>query len=390
MRPAERFNEGTVLHVDMDSFFVSVELLDKPELIGKPVAVAHDSHRSVVSSASYEARKFGVRSAMPVSRAKSLCPSLVLVPPNMAAYKKISAEIMIIFESVTPLVEQLSIDEAFLEVSGAIKLLGSPVQIAKLIRKRLRAELGLPASVGVANTKFVAKLASERAKPNGLLLIKPEDTIYFLHSLPVADMWGVGKVTAKLLKARAIHTVKDLANEPVELLEKIVGKTAAKKLSDLSRGIDERAVTPSIKEKSVGHESTFETDISGQKDIEKELLRLSWRVAQRLREANFEAKTVSIKVRFANFETLTRSRTLQEPTNSSERFYTVARELYDGLKSWGKPVRLIGVRAEQLGATGGASNALWSDDEKLKAVDHAVDQVRERFGAAEIKPATLM
>ncbi|HUH53383.1 MAG TPA: DNA polymerase IV [Microbacteriaceae bacterium] len=382
--------ETTILHIDMDAFFVAVELLDKPHLRGKPVAVAHDGPRSVVTSASYEARRFGVRSAMPSSRAKNLCPNLIFLQPNMALYKKTSLDIMKIFEAVTPHVEQLSIDEAFLDVAGVRKLFGTPKEIAIMLRARLREECGLPASVGIASSKLVAKLASSRSKPDGLLIIEPDETVPFLHSLPISEMWGVGAATEKLLKARAIYTVADLANEPFHSLEQILGRASAKKLKDLSAGIDDREVTAEAKEKSIGHENTFTIDVIGKKEIEKELLNLSWRTASRLRNKNLEARTIAIKVRWNNFETVTRSRTLQEPTNSSERFYQVARELHDSLREWGRPIRLLGVRAEQLEQVGSSQVALWSDEESFKAVDHAVDKIRQRFGLSGLKPATLL
>lgn len=382
--------EAVILHVDMDSFYVSVELLDRPELRGLPVAVAHDNPRSVVSSASYEARRFGVRSAMPVSRAKNLCPELVLVDPHRKKYELASHEIMRIFETITPKVEKLSIDEAFLDVSGAIKMFGSPLEIAQLLRKKLREELGLPASVGIANSKFVAKLASEKAKPDGVFLVEPQETLNFLHALPVGAMWGVGSVTGKALESRAIRTVKDLAYEPLESLERIVGKVNANKLHSLAWGIDERNVETETREKSIGNESTFEQDLVTQEDIEKELLRLSSKTAKKLRDDGFEARTVAIKVRWGDFKTVTRTRTLSSPSNASMRFYEVAKTLFDSLNEWGRPVRLLGVRAENLELAGSSAGMLWDDDEKPKKVDETVDEISDRFGSAVVKRARLL
>lgn len=382
-----------MLHVDMDAFFVSVELLERPELIGLPVAAAHDTQRSVVSSASYEARQFGVRSAMPVARAKQLCPQLVLVTPVYAKYREASKQVMQIFREFTPLVEPLSIDEAFLDVVGSIRIFGAPIEIARQIRERIREETGLPASVGLAGTKFVAKLASQRAKPDGILEIPPERTLEFLHPLPISAMWGVGQATERTLKARAIYTVQDLAREPLDSLRRIVGNASAVRLHELASGRDSRDVKTTRTEKSIGHEETFAADVSDADMLERELLRLSTRTSERLRDADLEARTIAIKVRWESFETVTRSRTLQEPTNATGRVYATARELFNGIAPGGqppRPVRLIGVRAEQLQEAGSNSNALWSEDEQMRAVDSAVDEVRGKFGNAGLTSARLL
>lgn len=381
---------ASMLHVDMDSFFVSVELLDRPELVGLPVAAAHDTARSVVSSASYEARRFGVRSAMPVARAKQLCPQLVLVPPTFEKYRRASKTVMRIFEEFTPLVEPLSIDEAFLDVAGTVRLFGEPAEIARLLRARVREETGLPVSVGLAGTKFVAKLASQRAKPDGVLEIPPARTLDFLHPLPVEAMWGVGQATAKSLKGRAIHTVGELAREPLASLQRIVGRASAQRLHDLANGRDARRVETVRVEKSIGHEETFATDENDTATLQRELLRLSTRAAERLRDAGLETRTVSIKVRWANFETVTRSRTLTEATNATQRIFRTAVELFASVRPEGRPVRLIGVRAEQLLPEGADPAGLWSDDDGWRAVDQAVDEVRGRFGAAGVTPASLL
>ncbi|RZT64687.1 DNA polymerase-4 [Leucobacter luti] len=380
---------ASMLHVDMDSFFVSVELLDYPELRGKPVVSAHDTTRSVVSSASYEARRFGVRSAMPVARAKQLCPELVLIPPSFEKYRRASKQVMAIFHEFTPLVEPLSIDEAFLDVSGSLKLFGTPADIARALRERIREQTGLPASVGLAATKFVAKLASQRAKPDGILEIPPARTVEFLHTLPVEAMWGVGQATARTLKSRAIHSVADLAREPLPALTRLVGTSSAQRLHALANGRDARAVETTRVEKSIGHEETFARDVVDGEFLERELLRLATRTGERLRDAGLEARTVAIKVRWESFETVSRSRTLSEATNATQRIYQTARELLGGLGT-GRPVRLIGVRAEQLAPAGSDPAALWSDDEDWRAVDQAVDEVRGRFGAAGVTSASLL
>ena len=388
--PETQREVASILHVDMDSFFVSVELLDRPDLVGKPVAAAHDTGRSVVSSASYEARRFGVRSAMPVGRAKQLCPQLILIPPTFEKYRRASKQVMAIFEEFTPLVEPLSIDEAFLDVEGSLRLFGSPVEIARALRERIRERTGLPASVGLAGTKFVAKLASQRAKPDGILEIPPERALEFLHTLPIEAMWGVGKATATALKARAIHSVQDLAREPLPSLIRIVGDASARKLHELANGRDARGVETTRVEKSIGHEETFAHDVGDPAMLERELLRLATRTGERLRAAGLEARTIAIKVRWSSFETITRSRTLGEATNASNRIYRTAKELFESLGAAGRPVRLIGVRAEQLLPAGTDPAALWSDDDGWRAVDEAVDRVRGRFGAVGVKPASLL
>lgn len=381
---------ASILHIDMDSFFVSVELLDAPHLRGLPVAVGGDGGRGVVASASYEARRFGVSSAMPVARARQLCPQLVLVKPNFAKYSSASRAVMQICEEFTPYVEQLSIDEAFLDVQGSIKLFGEPASIAQQIRERVRERTGLPASVGLAATKFVAKLASQRAKPDGVLEVAPEHTLAFLHPLPIEAMWGVGRATAEKLHSRAIRTLGDLAREPVESLTRIVGRASAIKLHELSHGEDVREVTTERVEKSIGTEATFEHDIRDVASLERELLRMSEKVGRKLRSSGVMTRTVSIKVRWSSFQTVTRSRTLHEPTNVTRRIFLTARELLHDLDPHGKPVRLLGVRAEGLVHEDLVESGLWNDDERLRSLDQAVDGAQAKFGVAHIRPARLI
>lgn len=384
-----------MLHVDMDSFFVSVELLDAPELVGLPTAVAHDTARSVVSSASYEARVFGVRSAMPVARARQLCPQLVLMDPHFEKYRAASHAVMEIFHEFTPLVEPLSIDEAFLDVAGSIRLFGSPLEIAHQLRARVRERTGLPASVGLASTKHIAKLASQRAKPDGVLSIAPEHTLRFLHPLPVEAIWGVGGATARALHGRAIRTVGDLAHEPIDSLRRIVGNASAHKLHELANGRDAREVVTHRTEKSIGHEQTFAVDEGSRDILERELLRLSTRTAERLRQHGLEARTIALKLRYDDFETVSRSRTLTEATNATQRVYQTACELFASLGDRRgtvsvRPVRLIGVRAEQLAPEGSDPAGLWSEDEEWRALDQAVDEVKGRFGRDGLTSARLL
>ena len=378
-----------ILHVDMDAFFASVELLDRPDLIGKPVIVAHDSVRSVVTAATYEARKFGVNSAMPLALAKRRCPQAIILEPHFDRYRHWSKTVMAIFDDVTPVVERLGIDEAFLNVAGARRVFGSPMQVATLIRERVRAETGLVCSIGAASTKFVAKLASSRSKPDGLLVIPEAETLGFLHPLPIGALWGVGGKTEEALTKRGLRTIGDLAHTPVESLEHIVGKAGASRLHDLAWGIDPRSVQTRSEEKSIGHELTFETDVTDPAIIRRELLRLSGMVAARLRSGEVSARTVVLKLRYADFSLVSRSRTLQEPTDLGRRLYEETSDILAGLGAI-PPIRLVGVRAEQLVDASGAQLGLWDDDESWREAEDVMDSVSARFGRGSVTPAALI
>jgi DNA polymerase-4 len=381
-------SETPILHIDMDAFFASVELLDRPELRGLPVIIGHRDGRSVVTSATYEARKFGVGAAMPVSRALRLCPQAVVVPPNYAAYAHYSGEVMRLFSDVTPLVEQLSIDEAFLDVSGARRLLGSPATIGALVRERVQRETGLTCSVGVAATKFVAKMASTRAKPDGMLVVPRADTLAFLHPLPIRTLWGVGPSTEESLRRLGLATIGDIAEVPIGALRSAVGNAGAAKLQQLARGLDPRSVEVSRIEKSIGHEVTFGTDISDVDQLRVELLRLADKVAVRLRERGWVARTVALKLRWTDFTTLSRSVTLAEPTSVGRRLHEEAVTLLDGLRPL-RPVRLIGVRVEHLSPAGDGA-LLWDPDEDWREAENSIDAVRKRFGSTALAPASLL
>jgi len=380
---------ATILHVDMDAFFASVELLERPDLRGKPVIVAHDSARSVVTAATYEARKFGVNSAMPLALAKRRCPQAIILPPHFERYQHYSREVMTIFDGVTPRVERLGIDEAFLDVAGAGKLLGGPIAVATLVRERVHSQTGLVCSVGAASTKFVAKLASSRAKPDGLLVIPADATLGFLHPLPIGALWGVGGKTEEALTRRGIRTIGDLANTPVDALEHVVGKAGASKLHDLSWGIDPRSVETRAEEKSVGHELTFEVDVTDPAVIRRELLRLAGMVAARLRASDMVGRTVVLKLRFADFSLITRSRTLAEPTDLGRRIYEEVSDIYASLGHQ-PPIRLVGVRAEQLLDSGSAQLGLWDADETWREAEDVMDSVSARFGRGSVTPAALI
>lgn len=384
-------DEGAhILHIDMDAFFASVELLDHPELRGKPVIIGHAEGRSVVTSATYEARRFGVGAAMPISKALRLCPQAIVLPPHHDRYADFSRRVMAIFRDATPLVEPLSIDEAFLDVSGARRLLGSPAQVAQLIRERVLRETGLTCSVGAAATKFVAKVASSRAKPDGLLVIPPAETLAFLHPLSIRALWGVGAKTEEALLRIGLHTVGDVADTPLATLRKAVGDATGVKLHELAHGRDARSVVTATAEKSIGHEVTFHEDITDPARLRLELLRLADQVAVRLRKAGLSARTVAIKVRFDDFTTLTRSHTLAEPSNVGRRLYEEANDLFTALDVDGRPVRLVGVRAEQLIDGDGAMASLWDPDEEWREAETTIDSLRARFGGEAVRRASLL
>ncbi|MCD1570032.1 DNA polymerase IV [Agromyces mediolanus] len=383
-------DSGTpILHVDMDAFFVSVELLSRPELRGKPVLVGGTAGRGVVSAASYEARRYGVNSAMPMSVALQRCPNAIVLRGDYRKYSEYSRRVLTIFESITPLVEPLSIDEAFLDVSGARRLHGSPAEIAWSIRERVRAETGLTCSVGVAASKYVAKVASGRAKPDGMLVVPADETIAFLHPLPVSALWGVGRVTEQSLAKLGLHTVGDVAAMPPEALERAVGPALAERLLRLANGDDPREVSTHRVEKSIGHETTFGHDLADPAEIRRSLLDLSGNVAVRLRRAGMVARTVVLKLRYDDFRTITRSRTLAEPTDVARRIYDEAVEAMSGLVGRGERVRLIGVRGEQLRPADGGF-ALWDPDEEWRDAERTVDQVVAKFGTGAVKPAALV
>ena len=387
--PSVDSSTATILHVDLDAFFASVELLDRPELVAAPVVVAGRSSRSVVTAANYPARKYGVRSAMPLSRALRLCPKAIVLEPHFDKYRTLSRQVMAIFDQMTPLVERLGIDEAFLDVAGARGVLGTPAEIGELIRRRVREETGLACSVGAASTKFVAKLASGRAKPDGMLVIPAEETLAFLHPLPIGALWGVGAATEGALLARGLHTIADIAAEPLPSLQRAVGAAAGTKLHDLAWGIDPRSVTPQVEEKSVGHEVTFEVDIADAGVLRRELFRQANQVAVRLRAAGLVGRTVVLKLRYSDFSTITRSRTLPEPTDLGRRIYEEVRASYDALGAH-PLVRLIGVRVEQLVPRDGQALGLWDEDDPWREAERTVDNVSERFGRGALGPASLL
>ena len=378
-----------ILHVDMDAFFVSVELMHYPELRGKPVAVG-GKERGVVSAASYEARTYGVNSAMPVGKAYKLCPGLIMLPPRHGLYGEVSRQVMSILSDVTPLLEQVSVDEAFLDVSGARKLFGSPVDIARHLRERIRREVGVPASVGLAATKHVAKVASAHAKPDGMLLIPESATLEFLHSLPVGALWGVGERTRERLEVAGVDTVGELAGLGQARLERLLGKAGGAHLYALAMGIDPRQVTVSHIEKSIGREETFFTHVTDRAELDRVLLAQAHDTARRLRKKGFLARTVAIKVRFADFTTITRSLTLGQPTALANDIYRAARSLLDGVKIGADGVRLLGLRAEQLQDGASEVQLAFDDDPRREIAESVMDGALARFGKDAVQPASLV
>ena len=378
------------MHLDMDAFFASVELLEHPELVGLPVIVGGRGARSVVTAATYEARKYGVNSAMPMSIALRRCPRAIVLEPHFERYRHFSQTVMQLCLAVTPLVEQLSIDEAFLDVAGARRLLGTPWQIGTELRRRVFEETGLRCSIGVATTKFVAKLASGLAKPDGLLVVPGHSTLELLHPLPIAALWGVGAKTAEQLERLGLRTVGDVANTPVATLSKSLGPAAGEKLHALSWAQDPRSVTTLREEKSVGHEVTFEYDITDPAIIRRELLRMSDQVAVRLRKAGLVGHTVVLKLRYGDFTTITRSRKLEEHTALARRIYDEVLDIYQGVERADARIRLVGVRMEQLAPASDAAIGLWDTDEGWRDAEQAIDAVSERFGRGLVQPAALV
>ncbi|HVW40459.1 MAG TPA: DNA polymerase IV [Amycolatopsis sp.] len=380
-----------LLHVDMDAFFAAVELRTRPELAGKPVIVAGAGPRSVVTSANYPAREFGVRAAMPVGLARRLCPHAVFIPPTHGLYGEVSRGVMAIFRELTPLVEPMSLDEAFLDVSGALRRLGTtPAGVAALIRERVRAEHGISCSVGVAGVKFVAKLASGMAKPDGVLVVPVADTLAFLHPLPISALWGVGKRTEESLRGHGLNTIADVATAPLTRLRRAVGNAAAEHLHALANARDERGIVLDAAEKSIGAEHTFDTDQRDAGVLERELLRLSERVAASLRAKRLRGRTVSIKVRFADFTTITRARTVPSATDVARMIHTTAVALFHEAAQ-GAEIRLLGVRVEGLAGDGEPEQLAFERAEpRWREAEVAADVARSKFGAGAIKPASLL
>jgi DNA polymerase-4 len=389
-------DSASILHVDLDAFYASVEQLLDPTLRGRPVVVGGLGRRGVVAAASYEARPYGVQSAMPMAHARRACPHAVFLAPRFSEYERFSAQVMEILRSVTPLVEPISLDEAFLDVAGARRRLGDGPTIARFAREQIKHDTGLVASVGVATTKFLAKIASDLSKPDGLLVVEPGTEDTFLHPLPLGRLWGVGPATLARLESLGARTVGDVARLPEETLATALGHAHGSHLAQLARNLDPRDVTPDHATKSIGNEETFPHDVRSRLDLEREILRLADRVAGRLRHAGLEARTIMLKVRFADFRTITRSRTEPEPTALSSDITTIARGLL-ALVDVTPGVRLLGVSASQLVPMSEHQGVLdlGIDDThdvraRRVALEDAMDAVRARFGADAVGAGSLV
>ena len=381
---------ATILHVDMDAFYASVAEKDNPKLKGKAVVVGA-GRRGVVSSANYEARKFGIRAAMPVYKAKALAPHAIFISPDMARYEEVSSQVMKIFEEVTPLVEPISLDEAFLDVTGSKRLLGSGRQIADLIRRRVEEQEGITCSVGIAHNKFIAKIASNHCKPNGVLEIDPEKVLDFLHPLAAKEIWGVGPKTNEQLMKMGLLTVGDIANTPRSTLIRVLGQANGSSLYELAWGRDYRDVETEQVEKSISASETFDLDLDSQEEILKEFLRLTERGVERMREKGFATNTISIKVRFADFKTISRSKTVDLPITGTQEIFEVVKNLYLSLNLDRVLIRLVGISLDSL-----------VEDEDVKQLtlgeratgwrqaDKAIDRIKGRFGPGSLRPARLV
>lgn len=395
----------SILHVDMDMFYVAVELLRHPELRGKPVVVGGSSERGVVAAASYEARRFGVHSAMSSRRAMKLCPHAIFLPGDMSLYVEYSRRVFVIFEDFTPLVEGLSLDEAFLDVTGAGTVHGDPLTIGRAIRTRVATEVGLPCSVGVASSKFVAKLASEKAKPRasvngveegaGVFVVAPTTEVDFVRSLPVGALWGVGPVTLEKLSRLGVRTVSDLAEFPLAALAAAVGESHARHLLDLADARDDRPVVPDSEAKSVGNEETFLSDLFDLVELRTHLVRLTDSVLGRCRSDDLAPRTITLKIKFPDFTLITRSKTLEQPITTVPAAMKVIDELLTKV-DLKRGVRLAGVSVRNFEGTVGGQLTLFGDD-AVRTLDdtwapatQAIDRIRDKFGAEAIRVASAL
>ncbi|MBI5904665.1 MAG: DNA polymerase IV [Deltaproteobacteria bacterium] len=398
----------SIIHLDLDAFYASVETLDDPSLRGLPVIVGGSERRGVVAAASYEARKFGVHSAMPAATAKRLCPGGIFLPVRMHRYKEESEKVFGIYRRFTPLVEPLSIDEAFLDVTGCERLFGSAEETARRIKAAVREETGLTVSAGVASSKFIAKIASDLRKPDGLTVVPPGDELAFLDPLPVGKLWGVGKVTEREMFRRGVRTIGDLRRVPERELSRSFGAHGSH-LHRLARGIDDRPVETEYEAKSIGHEETFDRDLRERGAMRRELLSLSDRVSARLRGHGVRGRTITLKVKYHDFVQVTRAATLADPTDDGGTLYRVSLDLLGDTEAGARPVRLLGIsvsklspaaeerkgdRLEQLSlfrppGGGKRPEAGVVDPEKKERLNRAVDRIREKFGRKGIVPGAL-
>ena len=386
---SEELAQATILHVDMDAFYASVAELDNPQYKGKALVVGAGV-RGVVLSANYEARKFGIRAAMPVGRAKRMAPHAIFIAPEHHRYAEISERVMTIFNSFTPLVEPISLDEAFLDVTGAQKLFGDGREIAGKIRAQVAQEEGITCSVGIAQSKFIAKLASQHCKPNGMLEIKSDRILEFLHPLPVRALWGVGPKTAESLDRLGLHTVADIANTPRSTLVRALGDATGESLYELAWGRDYRNVIPDEPEKSIGNEETFARDIDSPEEILAQFLRMAEKATARLRERGLFAKTVTMKIKFADFTTLSRAKTLPIGIDGTHETYEIVKKLYLALNNEGARIRLVGVSLSNLLDEAPVQLELGARERGWRDADTAIDKAKARFGRGSVRPGRLI
>lgn len=382
-----------ILHVDMDAFYASVELRDNPDLAGKPVVVGGSpTGRGVIAAASYEARKFGVHSAMPSSQAARLCPSIVFVKSRMDHYAAISKQIREIFFRFTSLVEPLSLDEAFLDVTGCEKLFGDGPTIGRSVKQTIMDELGLVASVGVAPNKYLAKVASDLEKPDALVIVEPNQIESFLDPLPISRVWGVGPQTAKKFKSFGVETIGQLRNLPRETLDLAFGVNS-EHFWRLARGLDTRPVVPDRIAKTVSHETTFQSDIDDDNVLEAWLLELTDQVARRLRRHGIFGKTIQLKVRFAGFHTITRSKTISIPSQTTQQLWEVVRDLMRTVREQDRrSIRLLGMGVSHLSRDKKKQQSLFDQEEQTRShrIDETADSIRDRFGNSAVKRGTSL
>jgi DNA polymerase-4 len=381
--------EPTILHVDMDAFFASVTERDHPELKGKAVVIGAGV-RGVVTSANYEARKFGIKAAMPVGKAQRLAPHAIFIPPDHKRYSEVSEHIMEIFHSFTPFVEPISLDEAFLDVTKARRLLGDGREIATAIRAKVEEQEGITCSVGIASSKFIAKLASQRCKPNGMLEIPTDRVLTFLHPLPVSALWGVGPKTNEALERLGLHTVGDIAQTPPQTLIRALGQAAGESLYELAWGRDDREVIPEEPDKSISAAQTFDRDIDDPEIISKEILRMCERASSRMRERSLFAKTITLKIRFADFTTINRSKTVPLPIDTTHEIYEVAKGLYEGLSIERARIRLVGVSLDNLHTDTHEQLVLGGRESSWRELQEGIDAAKARFGRDSVRPGRLI
>ncbi|MEA3369222.1 MAG: DNA polymerase IV [Candidatus Ratteibacteria bacterium] len=383
--------EKFIIHIDMDAFFAAVEQRDNPALRGKPVIVGADPKggkgRGVVCACSYEARKFGISSGMPISIAYRKCPRAVFLPVDMEKYSRLSLKIFDLFYSFTPEIEGISIDEAFLDISGSYHIFGTPLETCRLLKSRIKTETGLTASVGLAPTKMAAKIASDLKKPDGLVAVTRQGLLDFLRPLDIEKIWGLGKKSKVVLNKMGIKTIGELAGTDLKKVVDVLGKNGGH-LWQLANGIDEREVETDEERQSISNEVTFAEDIRDREKIEGFLIGLCEKVSGRLRRENIEGRTITLKIRLEGFHTYTRSKTLLKTTNFVDTIYQTAKRLFNNFNLKGRKIRLIGIKVSNLDSRNG-NESLFNDivDEKKERIHQAVDKIKEKFGEAAIRRA---